>query len=108
VESRMAFIFLVFMRIMEEDNQNINKEKNNQFQNEKGYWRPVMLFYAKTTSWVIFPLILAVLGGKYVGKTFESQSLFFIFVALGFLITCFGIYREIKKYKKNLEEKNGK
>ena len=64
-----------------------------------------MMFYAKTTSWVILPLILGVLLAKFAQF---NQTLFFVIIMIGFGITCFGIYREIKQYKKDLDkEKNG-
>ena len=81
---------------MEENKENFNKK-------EGAWWKPVMIFYAKTTSWIIFPLVLGVLGGQYVSKSVGSQVIFFIFVILGFLITCLGIYREINQYKKGLD-----
>ena len=74
-------------------------------------WRPVILFYAKTTSWIIFPLILGIFLAKYISNNTSSQILFFVIIILGFIITCFGIYKEVKIYKKNLEiedKKNGK
>ncbi len=75
--------------------------------NKDNAWlKPVMIFYGKTTSWIVFPLVLALLLGKYIGQA--NQVLFPIFIIVGFGISCFGIYREIKKYKKELEkEKNG-
>lgn len=79
-----------------ENKQDLNKK-------EEKWWRPVMLFYAKTTSWIILPLVLSILGGRYVSKTIGSQVVFFLFVIFGFLITCFGIYREIKNYKKTID-----
>ena len=63
-----------------------------------------MIFYVKTTSWIVFPLVLGLLGGQYVGKSTGSQSLFFVFIMVGFGLTCYGIYREIKQYKKQLEQ----
>jgi uncharacterized BrkB/YihY/UPF0761 family membrane protein len=51
------------------------------------------------------PLLFGVLAGGYVGKSVGSQTVFFLFVMFGFFITCFGIYREIKKYKKDLDKK---
>jgi hypothetical protein len=91
----MAFIFV--------------KDEKNQFNKEnkgKNYWRPVMVFYAKTTAWVIFPLILALLLNKWlIIGTEGKSSLFFALLMAGFGITCFGIYKEIKKYKKDLDKK---
>jgi hypothetical protein len=66
-------------------------------------WTPVIVFYVKTTSWIIFPLVIGGLLGRYVGQSTGSQSLFFVLIMLSFGITCFGIYREIKKYKKTLK-----
>ena len=71
-------------------------------ENNINYWRPVMLFYVKTTSWIIIPLILCLLVVNYVGKSMGSQIVFFAVIIAGFGITCFGIYREIKSYKKSL------
>jgi hypothetical protein len=71
-------------------------------------WTPVLLFYAKTTSWIIFPLLLAFFGGRYVKNTIGSQVLFFAFILAGFLITCLGIYREVRVYKESLSETGGR
>ena len=92
-ESQTAFIFMV---------QDDNKMNNNWV-----LWKPVVVFYVKTTSWIIIPLLLAVFGGKYVSNTMGSQAIFFVCLMLGFGVTCYGIYREIKLYKKDLD-KNGK
>lgn len=77
------------------DNKNINKDKK--------WYMPAFYFYGKVTSWILVPLFVAFFGGKYVKNTTGSQILFFIFVFVAFCITCFGIYREIKIYKKNVE-----
>jgi len=82
---------------METENQDLNKKNSND------WWKPVMIFYVKTTSWIIFPLLIGILGGQYVSRSVGSQVIFFVFVILGFLITCLGIYREIKQYKKWLK-----
>ena len=94
---------------MEENKDNLNKEYvpvepiDLPSQNGVNWWKPVLLFYVKTTSWIVFPLLIGVLGAIYVGKSTGSQVLFFVFMMLGFGVTCFGIYREIKNYKKILD-----
>ncbi len=77
-------------------------EKKEKIKNEAWY-RPVMFFYVKTTSWIIFPLIIGLIAGRFT----ENQILFFVCLILAFGITCAGIYREIKDYKKSLNS-NGK
>jgi F0F1-type ATP synthase assembly protein I len=95
-ESHVAFIFMI------ENDKDINIEKSTNKSGEN-YWKPVILFYAKTTSWIILPLLFGTLAGKYVSSSFGSQLVFFIFIMLGFLVTCLGIYREVKQYKKSLD-----
>ncbi len=85
-----------------------NKNIGNKPVKEKMDWRPIISFYAKTTAWIFFPLFFGAIGGGYVSKSIGSQVIFFIFVVFGFVITCFGIYREIKQYKKGLDIKDGK
>lgn len=80
------------------------EQEGNSTNKNNDWWRPVMMFYVKTTSWIIFPLALAVFTGKYVEKSIGSQALSFVFVLGGFVVTCLGIYWEIKKYKKNLDK----
>jgi F0F1-type ATP synthase assembly protein I len=93
---------------MNDDNNNLNEEIISAKKNDRAWLKPVLIFYVKTTSWIIFPLLLGVLGGQYVSKSVGSQVLFFVFIMLGFLITCLGIYREIKQYKKDLNKNESK
>jgi len=85
------------------DKESDNLRKNSLFYKGGMDWKPIFLFYVKATSWIILPLVFAIFTGKYVSKTIGSQVLFFIFIMVGFGITCFGIYKEIKSYKKKLD-----
>jgi len=92
---------------MDENKQNFNTSCLSH-QSEPGWHKPVMYFYIKTTSWIILPLILGLILGKCVGKSTGSQVLFFGIIFFGFLITCYGIYREVKTYLKDLEKEKDK
>ena len=48
-------------------------------------WKPVIVFYVKTTSWIVLPLVVGLLAGRFT----ESQALFFIFLIIGFGLACF-------------------
>lgn len=67
---------------------------------EDNWYRPALFFYAKVTGWIVVPLVLAVVVNRYTG----SQFLFFILLAIAFIFTIYGIYREIKVYKKEIEQ----
>lgn len=58
----------------------------------------MIVFYVKTTSWIVLPLVIGLIAGQFI----KNQTLFFAFIMIGFGITCFGIYQEIKEYKKTL------
>ena len=73
-------------------------EKKNT-KNDKMDWTPIILFYVKTTSWIVLPLVIAVLVSRKIAPGYHL-----LFVALGFGITCYGIYKEIKQYKKDLDK----
>ncbi|MFA6353534.1 MAG: hypothetical protein WCW93_01225 [Candidatus Paceibacterota bacterium] len=92
---------------MDENKQNFNT-LDSSHHSSPGWHRPVMFFYIKTTSWIILPLILGLILGKYIGESAGSQTLFFGIIFLGFLITCYGIYREVKTYLKDLEKQKNK
>ncbi|MCX6758013.1 MAG: hypothetical protein NTZ44_03990 [Candidatus Nomurabacteria bacterium] len=74
-------------------------------QSNMSIWKPVMVFYAKTTSWIIAPLLLVIILNKFFFKIETNDKLFLILLALGFGISCRGIYKEIKKYKDSLDKK---
>ncbi len=68
-------------------------------------WQPVLLFYAKATGWIALPIVLA----SVFSKNLPDAGRIAAFV-VAFLISIWGIYREIKKYQKdinNTENKNG-
>jgi hypothetical protein len=89
-KAQMAFFFV----------ENTPEQKKNDY----AYLQPVMMFYAKVTSWIIAPVGIAIL----VIRITKRDDLFFIAVITGFLITIYGIYREIKKYKQDLEKQENK
>ena len=92
---------------MDLNKQNINKD-NLPRQGDKSWMRPVLIFYAKTTSWIIFPLVLALLIGNYFSQSAGGQTMFLVCIMAGFGISCSGIYREIKQYKNDLEKDKNK
>jgi hypothetical protein len=67
-------------------------------------WRPVFLFYGKTTIWIIGPLLIGLFLGGYLREVFEKQIYFILSVFIAFFVTIFGIYKEIKEYKETLNK----
>lgn len=74
---------------------------NGQKKKDTFTWRPVILFYARTTGWIVIPLIVALVLGRAVAPALEL-----VFVLAGFAITCYGIYREVREYKQSLAKED--
>ena len=75
---------------------------NNQI--EKPWWREGVLLSAKVSAYIAVPIIIASFIGKYLDKKYNTDPyIFFITIGLAFLLTIFMIWREVKKYKKSLE-----
>lgn len=64
-----------------------------------------MIFYAKTTAWIVLPVVLALVVKNLFNL--NSEFTFPILIGLSFGFTCYGIFKEIKNYQKSLE-KDGK
>jgi len=71
----------------------------------KSWYRPALIFYAKTTSWIVGPIAIAFLVRHFMHV---SATLFFIILGACFVLTIWGIYKEIKLYRKEFEEGNDK
>ncbi|MFZ2205238.1 MAG: hypothetical protein WAV23_01460 [Minisyncoccia bacterium] len=75
--------------------------------NKKGNdWKmTAMIFYAKTTAWIIIPALLSLFVKSFLN--INSDLVFPILIGLSFGVSCFGIFKEIKNYQKSIES-NGK
>ena len=76
-----------------------------------------MVMFANISGWIVGPIILALIVGKYLDKKYDSDPWFFIgLTAVAFFISIFGILKILMKYikeiereakeKKDLQEKN--
>ncbi len=86
--------------------------ENNQNSNNNGpWWKPGMQIMGEVSTWIVVPIILALIFGKMLDTRFGTKPvIFLIFAGIGFLTTCFGIYKVTKNYTKKLkvEEKREK
>jgi len=85
--------------------------------NKQLWWQPAMVMFANISGWIVGPIILALIVGKYLDKKYDSDPWFFIgLTAVAFFISIFGILKILMKYikeiereakeKKDLQEKN--
>ncbi len=81
-----------------------NKGTNN---NKVPYWKPAIKIFSAVSAWIVFPVILAVIFGKILDNHFNTKPVIFLFcTGVSFLLSCYGIFRVVKSYTKNLKNKN--
>jgi F0F1-type ATP synthase assembly protein I len=74
--------------------------------NNKGpWWKAGVEIFSEISTWIIVPIVSALVFGKMLDSRFGTKPVIFLCLAgLGFLITCFGIFRIVQKYIKEIKE----
>jgi F0F1-type ATP synthase assembly protein I len=87
-----------------ENNQNSNS-RLSRHGGDGPWWKPGMQIMSEVSTWIIVPIVLALVFGKMLDTHFGTKPrIFLVFAGLGFLATCLGIYRVMKNYIKKLKE----
>ncbi len=59
------------------------------------WWKPSLIMFSRISGWIIGPIILAVILGKFLDNIFHTQHWFFI--CLMFLSFGLSIYKIVKE-----------
>lgn len=71
----------------------------------KNWWQKPLQMFAELSSWIAFPVILALITGKWLDTKYGTKPwLFLITVGLAFIISTIGIVKNAKKYIKLIEQ----
>jgi F0F1-type ATP synthase assembly protein I len=78
--------------------------KDNQKSNSGGaWWAPAMQIFSDVSTWIVVPIVCALIFGKMLDTHFGTAPVIFLSLAgFAFLITCFGMYRVVKNYMKKV------
>lgn len=77
--------------------------------NENSWWQPAVEVFTKVSSWIAAPIILALIVGKALDKHFDTKpTIFLICAGVGFLVSIYGIFKEIRFYMKKIENMGNK
>lgn len=78
------------------ENQNLN--------NSGPWWKPGMQILGEVSTWIVVPIVLALIFGKMLDTHYGTKPvIFLVFAGLGFLVTCFGMFRVVKNYMQKLK-----
>jgi len=71
---------------------------------KQSWWRPAIEIGGLVSSWIIAPIILALIIGKWLDTYFDTTPIIFLSLAgFAFLISLFGVARSITKYIRQIE-----
>lgn len=66
-----------------------------------------MRIFIQVSTWVVFPIILALIFGKMLDQHYGTDPWIFLgLTGLAFLFSSYGIVRVVKKYMKDIEKKD--
>ena len=78
-------------------------EENQQNRTEGPWWREGVKLMSDVSTWIVVPIVGALVLGKFLDKRFGTEPVIFLVLAgLGFLLTCYGIFKITKDYMKKL------
>ena len=74
---------------------------------DKLWWKPAIVIFGNISTWIVGPIILALIVGKYLDKRYNSDPWFFLgLTGIAFFVSMFGIIRILMKYIKDMEKEN--
>lgn len=87
-------------------NENQPKFNNNGLSREGGVnWKPGVEIFTQISGWIVAPIVLALVLGKSLDARFGTRPVIFLILAgIGFLFSCFGIVRVVKKYLQKIKD----
>ncbi len=99
----MPFNFAYLM-----DNPEIKPKQGSESPQQSGAgWIPAMQIFTEISSWIVVPIVLALIGGKALDKHFGTTPVLFLVLAgLGFLISAYGIVKSVKKYEAKMKKQD--
>ncbi|MCK5415906.1 AtpZ/AtpI family protein [Candidatus Parcubacteria bacterium] len=66
------------------------------------WWKPGLLLFGKLSSWIVAPVLIGTILGKYLDKKFNTEPIMLMsVVGFCFLISIYGLIKEtMSEYKK--------
>ncbi|MCE9548977.1 AtpZ/AtpI family protein, partial [Candidatus Nomurabacteria bacterium] len=73
----------------------------------KPWWSQAVQLFSEVSTYIVVPIVIALIAGKALDSHFGTKPWIFIALAgFGFLVSCYGIYKVIKRYAEELKDLN--
>ena len=73
--------------------------------NKNNWWKPGVEIFGQVSSWVVVPIVLALIAGKALDTRYGTKPWIFLgLTTVAFGISCYGIVRVISKYIKKMAD----
>ena len=80
----------------------VSENKQN---SKEPWWKPGGEIFSQISGWIVAPIVLALIFGKMLDTRYGTKPIIFLTLAgIGFLFSCFGITRVIRKYIKEMKD----
>ena len=77
----------------------------NKNSNKAPWWQPSLMLFSRLSSWIIGPILLGIVVGKWLDKKYGTEPwLFLLSVGLAFFLSTFGIVHDALKEMKRIEK----
>ena len=74
-------------------------EIENKQNNGGPWWKQGVELFSEVSTWILVPIILALITGKALDNHFGTKPLWLLVLAgLSFLISAYGIVKSVRKY----------
>jgi F0F1-type ATP synthase assembly protein I len=71
----------------------------------KPYWQPAMEIFSEVSTWIVGPIVFALIFGKMLDKHYGTAPvMFLILIGISFLLSSYGIVRAVRNYTKKLKD----
>ncbi|MCK5510205.1 AtpZ/AtpI family protein [Candidatus Parcubacteria bacterium] len=74
---------------------------------KQAWWQPALILFAKFSGWIVVPVIAGAFIGKWLDNRYDTDPwLFLAAVGFAFLISMFGLIKNVVEEYKKIEDKN--
>ncbi len=72
----------------------------------KPYWHDALTAFGRMSGWIVGPILLALVAGKWLDARFHTAPIIFVsLTGFSFMVSIFGLVKEGRAYLRSTEEK---